>query len=79
MSLYESMDNYYRQKAFDRFGTFVYSYGGWKRFMDKVNKHYFFPLTWKVNPFVLEISKQAFINKVLKGLLHEMEMDSYMP
>lgn len=75
LSFYEAMDRYYRQKDFDRFGTFIHSYGGWKKFVEKVNKHYFFPLTLRINPYLLEISKQAFINKILRGFLHEMGMD----
>ena len=75
LSFYEAMDQYYKQKAFDRFGTFVHSYGGWKKFIEKVNKHYFFPLTIKMNPYILEITKQAFMNKVRQGLLHEIDMD----
>ena len=50
-------------------------YGGWKKFAEKVNKHYFFPLTVKLNPYLLEISKRAFMNKVLKGLLNEIGLD----
>ncbi len=75
LSFYEAMNRYYKQGDFDRFGTFIHSYGGWKKFVEKVNKHYFFPLTLKINPYILEISKQAFINKVLREFLHEMEMD----
>lgn len=75
LSLYEAMDRYYKKKEFDRFVTFVLSYGGWKNFKEKVNKHYFFPLTTKINPYILEISKQAFMNKVLQGLLREIDMD----
>lgn len=75
LSLYEAMDRYYKQKDFDRFGTFIHSYGGWKKFVEKVNKHYFFPLTLRINPYLLEISKQAFINKILRGFLHEIGMD----
>ena len=75
LSFYEAMNRYYKQGDFDRFGTFIHSYGGWKKFAEKVNKHYFFPLTLKINPYILKISKQAFINKVLREFLHEMEMD----
>lgn len=75
LSFYEAMNRYYKQKDFDRFGTFIHSYGGWKKFVEKVNKHYFFPLTLRINPYLLEISKQAFINKVLRGFLHEMGME----
>lgn len=75
LSLYEAIDRYYKQNEFNRFITFVNSYGGWKKFVEKVNKHYFFPLTMKLNPHLLEISKQAFMTKVLKGLLHEIGID----
>ena len=75
LSLYDAIDRYYKQKEVGRFITFVNSYGGWKKFAEKVNKHYFFPLTIKLNPYLLEISKRAFMNKVLKGLLNEIGMD----
>ncbi|MBR2211304.1 MAG: hypothetical protein IJ896_07575 [Fibrobacter sp.] len=75
LSLYDAIDRYYKQKEFGRFITFVNSYGGWKKFAEKVNKHYFFPLTVKLNPYLLEISKRAFMNKVLKGLLNEIGLD----
>ena len=75
LSLYDAIDRYYKQKEFGRFITFVNSYGGWKKFAEKVNKHYFFPLTIKLNPYLLKISKRAFMNKVLKGLLNEIGMD----
>lgn len=75
LSLYDAIDRYYKQKEFSRFITFVNSYGGWKKFAEKVNKHYFFPLTVKLNPYLLEISKRAFMNKVLKGLLNEIGLD----
>ena len=75
LSLYDAIDRYYKQKEFSRFFTFVNSYGGWKKFAEKVNKHYFFPLTVKLNPYLLEISKRAFMNKVLKGLLNEIGLD----
>lgn len=75
LSLYDAIDRYYKQNEFSRFITFVNSYGGWKKFAEKVNKHYFFPLTVKLNPYLLEISKRAFMNKVLKGLLNEIGLD----
>ena len=43
------------------------------RYLDCYN--YFFPLTVKLNPYLLEISKRAFMNKVLKGLLNEIGLD----
>ena len=32
-------------------------------------------MTVKLNPYLLEISKRAFMNKVLKGLLNEIGLD----
>ncbi|MCQ2121587.1 MAG: hypothetical protein MJY78_07160 [Fibrobacter sp.] len=74
-SPYEAMNDYYRNQKFGRFNLFVHSYGSWKNFVDKVNSHYFFPITPSVNPIFVNMVKSAFIQRIQKELLHEMGLD----
>ncbi len=74
-SPYEAMNDYYRNQKFGRFNLFVHSYGSWKNFVNKVNSHYFFPITPGVNPVFINVVKSAFIQRIQKELLHEMGLD----
>lgn len=71
-SPYEAMNDYYRNQKFGRFNLFVHSYGSWKNFVDKVNSHFFFPITPTVNPIFVNMVKSAFIQRIQKELLHEL-------
>ncbi|SHK95218.1 hypothetical protein [Fibrobacter sp. UWEL] len=74
-SPYEAMNDYYRNQKFGRFNLFVHSYGSWKNFVDKVNSHFFFPITPTVNPIFVDVAKKAFIQRIQRELFHELGMD----